>query len=361
MVTHLEKGQALFDLDRYEGALAELNLARAENPQDEEPVSLGAFCHYFLGQPKLGLKMGQEALALDPESIRALHVVGLCYTHLGKEKQAKQVLDQAISIDPEEPFGHYYMSWFLGNTGKWKLALTSIERALELDPENATFESHRSKILLKLGRRAEAKSSSLHSLNLDSCAPNALSQLGTVLRQEGDVVGSMKAFRDALRIDPNDEEARKGLLEAIRSRFFLYRWLLNFELQMQRITPQFRSGFTILPLLSLRAMGAISKSQFDPLMKIFLMTICGIYLLFLFSLWFGPIILDALSAVDPELSQVLTRAQRTWSMSLLWTFIIGFCSIVLGAGFNFDVFLILGVVLVLFFVILGAWYRQNAW
>jgi tetratricopeptide (TPR) repeat protein len=361
MTSHFEKGSALYDMNRYEAALAEFGFARTEMPDDSRPVMLAAFCQYYLGQYKTGLALAKEALSLEPDEASNLHIFAICSFHMNKPKQAREAMDRALALDPEKAFSHYYMAWFMGNTGHWKVALSAIENALSYDPDNSDFLAFRSQALTKLGRRADAKDSSIQALQLNPDDPNALGQLGVVLRQEGDVVGSMRAFRDALRNDPNDEQARLGLLEAIRSRFIFYRWLLNFELQVQRISPQFRGGITFLPFLSLRALSRVSQSEMDPTLKVVLMTVGGLYFLFLFSLWFGPVILDALSAVDPELSQVLTRKQRVWSVSLLWTFIIGFCCVIAGVGFSVDPLLLIGVVLVLTFVMLGAWYRQNTW
>ena len=361
MTSHYDKGTALYDLNRFEAALAEFGYARVEMVDDSRPVMMSAFCQYFLGQFKKGLRLAEEAMALEPDEARNLQIFALCSTHLNKHKQARNALDSALLIDPEDAYSHYYMAWFMGTTGHWKVALSAIENALSLSPENVEFMAFRSQALSKLGRRDDAKHSTIQALQLNPDDPNALGQLGVVLRQEGDVVGSMRAYRDALRNDPNDEQARLGLLEAVRSRFILYRWLLNFELQVQRITPQFRGGITFLPFLSLRAIRGVVQSDINPIWKIVVVTIGGLYLLFIFSLWFGPIILDALSAVDPELSQILTRKQRIWSTSLLWTFIIGFCCVMAGVGFSFSPLLLFGVVLVLGFVLLGAWYRQNTW
>ena len=45
----------------------------------------------------------------------------------------------------------------------------------------------------------------------------------------------MKCFRDALRLNPEQERARKGLLEALKTRYSLYRLIFKFELWLSKL------------------------------------------------------------------------------------------------------------------------------
>ena len=360
MTSHFEKGLALYDLDRFDSAFAEFNFARPEMPDDARPVMMAARCQYSLKQFKKGLALAEEALGMDPNSVKSLQVYALCSTHLKKERQAREALDKALAIDPEDGFTHYYMAWFMAAQGHWPIALTAIENALYFEPDDATFLAMRSKALTILGKKAEAKDASIEALRNDPEDPRALAQHGLVLRQEGDVVGAMRSYREALRNNPNDQVAREGLLQSVRSRFILYRWMLSFELQLNRLNPQVRSAFTILPYFALRAIATMSKDM-EPHVAIILAIVGGLYVLLLFAAWFGPVFLDAIAAVDPELNLILTRPQRIWATALLWTFIVGFCSLIIGFGFHVDPMLVVGFTLVISFTILSFWYRQNKW
>ena len=361
MTTHFHKATVLYDLGRYAEALIEFQIARTELVDDEHPVWLAAFCYYFMHKYKKGLDLAKVALTLNPESVQSHQIHGLCLTALGKEKQAQLAFEKALQINPEDGFSHYYFAFFLSEKRSWVLALQEVETALTYEPSNSVMLAFRSKALTVLGKKEESRSATLEALRLDPEDPHAHAQHGLVLRIDGDVIGAMKAYREALRNNPNDREALEGLMDAVRSRFIVYRWLLNFELQIQRMSSKTRSLLTIVPITLARLAVTSSFQEMDPSTRTSIRVAGALYLFFLISTWFAPVFMDALSALDSEMKYVLTRPQRIWATGLAILFLISACSLVIGFGFHIQLAMLFSIVLSICFLGFGVRYRIKRW
>lgn len=53
---------------------------------------------------------------------------------------------------------------------------------------------------------------------------------------EGNPRAAPEHFREALRLEPDDEYARSGIVHALRARHFLYRLMLAYFLWMSRLS-----------------------------------------------------------------------------------------------------------------------------
>ena len=62
---------------------------------------------------------------------------------------------------------------------------------------------------------------------------------------QGNPLKAMEHFREALRLDPEMEWARAGIVEAMKARNFVYRWMLAYFLWMARLDSRVRWGLVI--------------------------------------------------------------------------------------------------------------------
>ena len=214
---------------------------------------------------------------------------------------------------------HYMVAWKRSNERKWKDALAAIENALAYDPENSVYLQKQAEILTKLGRRQEAKQASLQALALDPEDARSMANLGTIHRQDGNVAESIRTLRDALRTNPNDERARRELLQAIRSRFFLYRWLLTIAETIGRYTPKIAGPYLYLMFQAFRVI-TTNKDMPQPVRVVGIVVVCLI-VSFFFLLVFIGVLLDAMASFDKDLSLTLTRGQRAFARTCLGFFV----------------------------------------
>ncbi len=315
MSSHYQQAATLYDLGRYDEAIGVLAKCIGEDPDDPEPYVLLGWCHYSKKRFKDAFASAETAIAKEPDYARAYLIHGAASEMMGKKRMAEQSLRRALEINPESSHGHYLFAWMLTHRAQWKLALEHIDFALTRSPENAVYQAMRSEILQVLGKRKEAKSASLEALRLspDDSTPHV--QHGKILRAEGKIPEAMQSFREALRVDPNDKEAREELLETGRSRFPLYRWLLSYQMLIQRVPPQYR----VLVALAPWWLSRIFRAAWDlGLWAKVLSVIFGTFwVVTLLISMLGPIIMDGFATFDTRLNMALTRAQRIGSGTAL--------------------------------------------
>jgi serine/threonine-protein kinase len=100
---HLARAENLYRgyLD-YDGALAELNIARRTLPNDPRVWELTGYILRRRGKHEEGLQSLQRALELDPRNFFTLGQIALSYVNLRRYSEEATVLDRALAIKPDD-------------------------------------------------------------------------------------------------------------------------------------------------------------------------------------------------------------------------------------------------------------------
>jgi serine/threonine-protein kinase len=100
---HLARAEELYrgHLD-YDGALAELEIARKSLPNDPRVFELLGYIERRRGQQDEGLRNLQRALELDPRNFFTLQQISLSYLNLRRYPEAAAVIDRAVAIKPDD-------------------------------------------------------------------------------------------------------------------------------------------------------------------------------------------------------------------------------------------------------------------
>src|SRR5437868_15184488 len=100
---HLARAEHLYRayLD-YDGALAELEIARRTLPNDSRLFELIAAIMRRRGKHEEGLRNYERALELDPRNFFTLQQVALSYLMLHSYSEEAAILDRALSIKPDD-------------------------------------------------------------------------------------------------------------------------------------------------------------------------------------------------------------------------------------------------------------------
>src|SRR5438128_10494164 len=98
---HLARAYHLYDgyLD-YEGALAELEVARQTLPNDRRIFSITGFIQRRQGRWEESTRNLERALELDPRSINTLENIADGYAYLRRYAEQKSMLDRILAIEP---------------------------------------------------------------------------------------------------------------------------------------------------------------------------------------------------------------------------------------------------------------------
>jgi serine/threonine protein kinase len=100
---HFARGQNLYhgSLD-YEGALAELQIARKTLPNDARIFQLMGYIQRRQGRWEESIQNMQRAGDLDPRNIETLQQIALSYGLLRRYTEEKSVLERALAIEPDD-------------------------------------------------------------------------------------------------------------------------------------------------------------------------------------------------------------------------------------------------------------------
>jgi tetratricopeptide (TPR) repeat protein len=212
----------------------------------------------------------KEELGADPLNDVALNLLAtVIHAQSGRGREALDVIDRAIAIDPNDSQHHAARAFILNGLDRPRDALSAARTARELDPccdvgITAEAQSH---LLLKDWPAAERAAREAMAIDPEaSIAANLLAQAlrmqnkqgeneaqiaallhrdpedevthynaGWAALQRGDHRTAETHFREALRLDPEFDAAREGLLTSFRARSRFYRAYLGYCMRMARL------------------------------------------------------------------------------------------------------------------------------
>jgi len=291
----MDSGEALLRARAYESAgrpkeaLNEIRRALAVDPEDPELLFYASRYATELDDHADAMGYAKTLVGVAPDLPLAHFQLGVVYLSINKVKEAEEAMRAAIGLDPQFDDAWAVLSIILTKRSRHKEALEAAETALAIDAENSTALNSRTVALNNLGRRVDAMDAAKMAARQLPDDTNTHQMMGWTALRSGRANDAMESFKEALRLDPTDQDAREGLLEALRGRFWPYRILLNYYFWMSRFGTQARwaiaIGITILP----RALRGISAQY--PQLGPFLLPLAAVVVIFIWTQWFlAPLI-----------------------------------------------------------------------
>ena len=303
----------LIQQGRTDLAEPELRRALGQDPDNPELLAYLALTLSYLDRKGGGLAEAQRAVGLAPDWAFCHYVLAVAYNRLDKLKEAVAAAREAIRLDPDDDRPHVTTSAALLDLGKPEQALASAETALALNPENTSAANMRALALVKLGRKDEAAAAVEGVLSRDPESAVTHANRGWTLLHQNQPRPAMEAFREALRLEPDNDWARSGIVEAMKARNPIYRALLAYFLWMSRLSSGKRWGVII---------GGYLAAQVIPGAML-------IYLPLVILTWAGDSFFNLVLFLDPFGRLVLTRDERVGAL-LMGVCVLG--GLALGIG-----------------------------
>jgi tetratricopeptide (TPR) repeat protein len=232
----MERAQILLQQSRYDLAEAELRRALAADPNDASGHAALGLCLAELSRLQEATEEAQAAVGLAPYLPYAHYALASVLQDRNRLEEAGEAVEEAIRLDPEEPDYQALLSniWF--NRRRWKESLEAAEVALVLDPEHVAANNLRAMALVKLGRKAEAGATIGTALARDPENSLTHANQGWALLHAAEYARALEHFREALRLNPQSEWAREGMVEALKARHLVYGLMLRYFLWMSRLS-----------------------------------------------------------------------------------------------------------------------------
>jgi superkiller protein 3 len=208
-------GMALFQEGRLDEALASFERALELDPLHPDAHNGVGRVRYHTGPPEVAAAAYERAIAIDPHYLPGYWGLGiLYYAQTGAYDDAIAVFQRGLAANPEE--AHFYdgLGHAYARSGRIEEALEAYEEAARHDP-NAHLDI--GIIQLNRGQYEQAAESIRCTLVHNPETAWAHRILGFACDRLGRHGDAVAALERAVELDPDDYEARGGLVRAYRN------------------------------------------------------------------------------------------------------------------------------------------------
>jgi Flp pilus assembly protein TadD len=296
MTPQLSRAIVLVQQHRYEQAIGELTLHLGQQTQDAHAHALLAQCHLALDHYDEAQQHAQEAIALAPDSSVGYEMLAGVFSKRNRLAEAEQAVDSALRLNPQDPDIYGLKGSILSRQQKWRAAVEATDQGLMLDPEHLICLNVRAQAQVMLGDRAGAAQTVQDALRRNPDDPWIHANQGWASLHANDPKAAAEHFREALRLDPSMEFARAGIIEALKARNFLYRWMLQYFLAMARLPSQARWGIIIGVFIAQRVLGNMARG--NPALAPFVLPILYTLIGFVVLTWLSSPLFNLLLRLD---------------------------------------------------------------
>jgi Tfp pilus assembly protein PilF len=340
--TH-QRGLILFEQGRYADAEREFRASLGNDPHD-------AMAHAYLSLALLeqdkfepATMEARQAIVISPDLDFAHYAYARAMHQRNRDDEAAASIAEAIRLDPWNANYHGTLGAIRLSQSDWKSALHAADQGLSLDPRHPMCLNVRAIAQTHLGDRAGVERTIAGALEDDPENAWTHANAGWAMLHRGKEKEALDHFKEALRLEPTMDYAKAGIVEALKSRFFLYRWLLMFFLWMTRLNGRTQNGLLIggfVGQIVVRQL-ATQNPQYGPV----LWPIYWLYVAFVLTTWLAGPLLNLVLRLHPIGKHALSWDQRRGSEVVAFMLVSGASLLAYGL-FADSVFLALsGVVL----------------
>ena len=320
---NLQRGELLRAQGRYAEAEKFLQAAIAEEPSQAEGYYELAFCYCnWPGHGKKALSTVDRAISLEPNHAEYYSLRAWILGNLDRHQEALRVADQALNMNPYSLLALNAQTRTYIDLHEWTQAEASARRTLATYTLNESAANLLAIALRQQGRLAE--SNAVTASLLAQVPDNAMAQsnAGWSALQTGDYRRANIHFMEALRLDPDYDYARLGLLHAFNSRVWIYRIYFQMVAWLSKHKDGMRYFWLIVIYLVYRVVIATIRTEMGDKGTYWIFVAVAFYLiLFGFGRSFGNFFL----LLDPFARHALTRKETGWAL-----FAATFYGIILG-------------------------------
>jgi tetratricopeptide (TPR) repeat protein len=225
----------LLERGRYPEAEALLRNELAKEPDDAALHLHLARVLNHLERPKEAEAAARSAIGLNPESGFPYEVLAEVLISSANWKGVEEAVARANALDGDDPDRRAILARTSSERRRYQACLEHAEAGLEMDPDHDACRFFRGVALGRLGRHDEADEASLGLLGDDPEDSSNHTARAWILMERNADEEAKRHFQEALRIDPDNEDARSGLAVCLQRRNPLLGWLLRAILAVERV------------------------------------------------------------------------------------------------------------------------------
>jgi tetratricopeptide (TPR) repeat protein len=279
----LSKVGILIQQKKYEAAEKILRQLLAQEPTNIQYLALLAELNLQQGRIDKAESIVEDAIGLSPDTAHLYFIKSRIEIQKDQYDDAEKSVQQSIELDP---YTADYFAW-LANIKlarkQYEESLSLANQALEIDPEDLLALNVRSTVLIKLNRKEESFQTIEGALRQDPNNACTHANYGWGLLEKGDHKKALKHFKEALKNNPNYDYAQRGMMEALKAKYLVYRLFLRYAFWIGNLSAKYQWGVILGLYFGTRALNELSRSN-AALQPYLLPLIIALYL-FAFSTW----------------------------------------------------------------------------
>ncbi|MEA5573798.1 tetratricopeptide repeat protein [Calothrix sp. UHCC 0171] len=280
---NIERATLLLEQSRYEMAEVELRKALAESPHEGYAYALLGLCLNYQQRYQEATQAAETAISLTPDLPFPHYILGYILCDRNQLEAAEKSVYAAIRLNPYQAAYFALLARCHYNRKQWQNTLDAAIQGLAIDSEHVECLNYRALSLSQLGQGDEAIQAVADAISLSPEDASSYASSGWILLSHGKSPDkALTYFREALRLNPNMEWARQGVVEALKAKNPIYRILLRYFLWSSRLNHITRWVFAIGLYFAVRFMlVGLHQVGLKPLVII----VAIVYLLFVIFTW----------------------------------------------------------------------------
>jgi Tfp pilus assembly protein PilF len=334
LAPQIRRGLQLKDLGRYADAESAFKEALAQEPNDAFALHQLAGCQ--LQQPerrKIALATIDSALAIEPNDADHHILRSFILSQLDRAREALFAARTATSLEPSHSGAFTAEAQAHLQLEQWPQAEQAARRALALDADNSMAANQLAQALRLQNKLGENASHLAGMLARDPEDPYTHTNAGWAALQRGQRHEAESHFREALRLDPDFEPAREGLLNSFRARSPVYRAYLNYCFFMQRLSAGSRWA-VILGLYFGQRIASTMRYGF---------VVVALYMLFVLWVWVAKPVGNFFLLFDSFARYALRPREKREAIVVGGGLFLGMATLIYGIGFGHESVVNLGL------------------
>lgn len=279
---NFERGYQLFELGRYKDAIPYFKQSLSANVDNFEAKYFLAQCFYLTNDSDKAKTLALELRSIQPNFSHVYLLLSRIELSEDNLNEALSNIDMAISLNPydEDQFGQ--KSYILLQKKKYYQALDMADEGLKINPKSEFCLNARATALTKLNRKEEVKETIDNLLNDNPDNAYSHANVGWSYLENNNAKKALEHFRESLKLYPNSELARSGMLAAIKSKNKVYNLYLQYSFWIGKKSEKnqwfFIIGLYLVYRFSIKILSATGLS-------IIAVPLLIIYLLFALGSW----------------------------------------------------------------------------
>ncbi len=239
------------------------------------------------------LHEAKSAIRMEPTNPNHYYVLSLIYLEQERYDKADRTIRMSLNHSAAHPDYLYVLGTIFFQQSEWEKALKICDMSLNIDAEHIDSLNLRARVLNRIGEYEASNHTFMLAFRSDPENPVTHANKGWAALEQKQFEAARDHFEFALGFNPELEFARSGLVESLKTKYSLYRWMMHANYWVNTCVDAIK-----IILVTGLVLVASHMPQLSP-----------IYLSVLLFMWFPDVIFNVYLQKDERMRMVLSKRE----------------------------------------------------